>query len=190
MSAIHLRTERDNPPGWRQNENSRGEGFILLNNGHIIVLKEKDPGLFIEFGPLNSVAEGLLPELIVQNEDRFPVSVSNGDLDYYPLKIWQMSDTATAMMKDFSELTVSPEGRVYILSQESNIVGLLEGRLKVDEEKATMRKYYKIPSSIDYPEGMSFNRDSVLYIGSDQKNLNSNNIYPVSYTHLTLPTKA
>ena len=56
-ARITLRVRPDDPAfatlaeAWAAHPNSRGEGIVLLDRGHLLILKEKDPRRLIEFGP-------------------------------------------------------------------------------------------------------------------------------------------
>ena len=46
---------------WSDPKGSRGEGMVLLPDGHLLIAKEKKPAALIEFGPPNSRSLGVGP---------------------------------------------------------------------------------------------------------------------------------
>ncbi len=44
---------------WHEKPNERGEGLVLLDGGHVLVAKQKNPACLIEFGPRRDTALGV-----------------------------------------------------------------------------------------------------------------------------------
>ncbi|MBA2482881.1 MAG: hypothetical protein H0V39_00335, partial [Nitrosomonas sp.] len=49
--TLDVSSIRSNGLNWEERPNSRGEGMILMKKGHVLILKEKNPAMLIEFGP-------------------------------------------------------------------------------------------------------------------------------------------
>jgi uncharacterized protein YjiK len=142
-------------------ENSRGEGFVLLKNGHILLLKEKAPALIVEMGPKGEKADGFKTGMAVGLDDAFPLPKDG--VGFVSLKEWEISDktgrggkSAKDMAEDGSELAVAPDGRLYLLSDQSRTISCVERTLRVDEAKFTFETTWKLPSRIEKPEGLTF----------------------------------
>lgn len=176
LNRINLHYDENRPPGWNQNINSRGEGMILMRNGHLFVLKEKNPPLLIEYGPRGDSPEGLTPELVVSSSNSFPLPAVF-DVTFYPLQSWEFSERALRNFTDFSDMAVGPDNRIYLLSEESRTIGKIEGRLRPSESKIDIRKVYHLPRKIKSAEGLVIGPDLVPYVGSDLKNYNKPNLY-------------
>ncbi|MGE0174357.1 MAG: SdiA-regulated domain-containing protein [Oligoflexales bacterium] len=176
VKTIEFATVNGMPKTWNKSENSKGEGILILNNGHIFVLKEKDVPLLIEYGPEGDSAQGLDADLAPYIVQGNPFSNKKKET-YVPLHEWEFNDQALSNMKDFSEITRDPEGRVYILSQESQLVGKIEGKLRTDEGKVDIRKFYKLPKSIPNPEGLSVLGGFNLVVSSDIPSDNKDNVF-------------
>ena len=92
--------------------NSRGEGLVLLKNGHVLLLKEKDPQLIVEMGPAGDRPGGYAPGGAVGHESTFPLPAVG--VAFVTLKEWGISDTtkgkapksAQDLAGDASELAV------------------------------------------------------------------------------------
>ena len=63
-------------PG-RTEPNSRGEGMILMKNGHVLVLKEKQPSMLIEFGPKGDLPMGYGPDTFLAHGEAFALPPQN-----------------------------------------------------------------------------------------------------------------
>ena len=58
---------------WVDAESSQGEGAAFMQNGHLLIAKEKDPAAFVEFGPEGRRAIGVRPGIRAQG--RRPLAV-------------------------------------------------------------------------------------------------------------------
>ncbi len=173
--VIDLKYKRNDPEGWRDEPNSRGEGMLLLKNGHILVLKEKLPSLIVEFGPKEQLPEGMSKDLLVSNTSDFPIAATK-KINFYPLKIWEFNDDALSIMKDFSEITVGPNHKVYVLSQESKKFARIEATLRVDENRVALRTVFDLPNSIKKPEALAIAPNFLPIVVSDEASIKKNNI--------------
>jgi hypothetical protein len=60
VTRISLEIPADHPlyESWFDSEGSQGEGAAFMQNGHLLIAKEKDPAAFIEFGPAGDEPSG------------------------------------------------------------------------------------------------------------------------------------
>jgi len=72
---------------WSDPEGSRGEGVVLLPEGHLLVAKEKKPAALIEFGPAGSHSRGLVRGGAPANGERWPIK--KGHHRFVALAIWR-----------------------------------------------------------------------------------------------------
>jgi uncharacterized protein YjiK len=143
------------------------------------VLKEKDPGMIIEYGPPGSRAEGMTRRMLMTPRAKFPLE-SEPRQNWAPLAAWSFDDQTQAVMKDFSELAVGPDKRIYVLSQESGVIGRLEDGLSTDQQTVGMTEFYKIPSHIENAEGLIVDSEFMLWIANDSKKTKKPNIFRLS----------
>ncbi len=164
---------------WKERPNSRGEGMILMKNGHILILKEKQPSMLIEFGPNGDSPMGYDSDTFLQDGEAFAIPQSKF---WAALKIWEFSDRLSELAKDASEITLGPDGRVYLLSQESSTLIRLEKTLKADEEKITVDHdaYWKLPAGIEKAEGLAIDDQMRPWIGIDIKQKDKSNLFLLS----------
>lgn len=189
---------------WEQHSNSRGEGMILLRNGHILVLKEKRPAMLIEFGPEGEAPMGYGAESFLREGEVFSFSRPSGRTDepgaspaaaparsvatLRALKAWAFSDRLNELAKDASEIALGPDGRVYLLSQESAVIVRLEKDLKPTEKKVTADgdAYWHLPAGMpgrNKAEGLVLDREMHPWIGIDIKQQDRPNLFRMSPLH-------
>lgn len=164
---------------WQDQANSRGEGMILMKNGHALILKEKQPSMLIEFGPEGDSPMGYGPDTFLQHGEAFAVRRSK---HWIALKTWEFSARLGELARDASEITLGPDGRVYLLSQESSMLIRMEKTLKADEEKITVDHdmYWKLPAGIKKAEGLVIDDQMRPWIGIDIKQKDKSNLFLLS----------
>ncbi len=150
--------------GWAQEENSRGEGLLVLSNGHFLIAKEKEPPMFVEFGPATDRAQGLTLALL---EDA-PALQPRGTL--VPLAVWAVEESIAT---DISDLAVYGEA-VFALSDDSRV--LLEFELPVPDKPLVLRTRVKLPKEVENPEGLVF-IEGCPVVGIDQKKKGEPNLF-------------
>lgn len=137
---------------WKD-ENSRGEGLVLLKNGHVLILKEKDPVLLVEFGPEGDRPSGYRAGAAVSPTDTFPVPAPDRRR-YVPLKVWELGKDSGKRAEDASEICVGPDGLLYVLSDKSRTVSVVESELAPSEERFKFDVSWDLPKGIEKPEGL------------------------------------
>ena len=158
---------------WDKDPNSRGEGLILLDNGHMLVLKEKNPVLLIEFGPKGEAAGGFKPGDGVDGKESFPFNRKNGE--FVPLKHWDLGTNSQSQLSDASDLSVGPDGKLYVLSDHARRIVAIENVLKPTEDKFKVKTAWTLPKKVEKAEGLAFTPAFepivVSDIGSKDRNL-------------------
>jgi hypothetical protein len=189
---------------WKAHSNSRGEGMILMKNGHVLVLKEKEPPMLVEFGPEGDVPMGYGPATFLQEGDSFdglsPINPKEADQPNQPdhratpkrlvaLKTWKFSARLSDLAKDVSEITLGPDGGVYVLSQEGSVVIRLEKTLKPDENKVGVDHgaYWKLPAGLEKAEGLVIDNHMRPWIGIDIKQTHKPNLFRLSPIEAAAP---
>ena len=158
---------------WDKDTNSRGEGLILLDNGHMLLLKEKNPVLLIEFGPKGEAAGGFKPGDAVAGKESFPFNKNTNE--FIPLKHWDLGANSQSQLSDASDLAVGPDGKLYILSDHSGRIVAIENVLKPSEDKFKVKAAWILPKKVEKAEGLGFTPAFepivVSDIGGKDKNL-------------------
>ena len=137
---------------WSRDPNSRGEGMVLLSNGHVLVVKEKDPVAILELAPVGTAAEGYSADLALG--DRAFTLPRGSTSTLVPVHHWLLKDSQTKLASDVSELAVDVDGRLLLLSDQDRSVLRVERGLRPDEDKADLKSVFRLPGAVDKPEGL------------------------------------
>lgn len=172
VQRITLDYDKEVPEGWKDEENSRGEGMVLLRNGHILIAKEKKPALLVEFGPKGDKALGVSAQTFLPPGQAFALR-SGSSTRYTALKTWPLSSKAAEKIGDMSELAVDGRGNLYALGQENR--GLFRLAIRSDcskdnstkDERVCVIAEWSLPEKIIYPEGLVFWNGTLPLIASD-----------------------
>jgi uncharacterized protein YjiK len=164
---------------WRKRDpNSWLEGFVLLPNGHILAVKEKNPPLLIDFGPKGSKSEGYRmdknahgagPTGFWKNLDlRIQDHQGKVPIVYDALEYWEASKSLPNDF-DLSDLTVADDGQLVALSDAGQSILALEHVIKPQESKFGIKTIWKLPKEIEKPEGLVTQDKSAFFVLCDQK---------------------
>lgn len=184
---------------WKEQPNSRGEGMLLMKKGHVLVLKEKKPSMLIEFGPEGAQPMGYGPDAFLAADEEFAALGENSGSPVYrasqvaparelpprrlvALKAWEFSDRLHELATDASEIALGPDGRVYLLSQESAMLIRLEKTLKPGERKVGMEHgaFWRLPRGMDKAEGLVIDNGMHPWVGIDIKQTSRPNLFRLS----------
>lgn len=150
---------------WDAEPNSRGEGLLLLRDGHVLLLKEKKPALLIEFGPPGATPRGYDPNRFLGPGEGFRLPPGN----LVALKSWAFAKGLKALAKDASELALGPDGRLYLLSQDSGTLVRLEASLAPEENKVRETAHWRLPRELDKAEGLVLDDTLHPWVAIDSK---------------------
>lgn len=164
---------------WDDDANSKGEGLLPLKNGHMLVVKEKTPLSIIEFGPVGQAASGYEKELAIEGKGLFPLDKLKG-AGLTAVASWQFSPELDTFLEDSSGINVDPEGTLYLLGDQRNMIVEIGTRLKPSKEKLKAKHLYSIPSVIKQPEGMVINEKRMPIIAIDSKKTDKPNLFLLS----------
>lgn len=151
--VISLTVPSESPlyQSWNRDENSRGEGMLLLSNGHIIVAKEKGPSAIMEFAPKGESAAGYTPALALKGAFKYPSGTAS---EFVVVKSWELKATVARLIGDISDLTIDADGSILLLSDQSRAIARIERELGVDEDKIDLKAIWDLPREVDKPEGL------------------------------------
>jgi uncharacterized protein YjiK len=155
LHVLHLTVEDD--PGeqeaWDADENALGEGLLLLDNGHLFVVKEEKPRQLLEFGLPGEQAEGLHHNLLISDTGRFPTP-EEATATLHMLSAWDLGGEALERVGDLSDVTVGPDGRVYLLSDESRCIARLQPTVPPESGTVAVDRIWGLPERLHQPEGL------------------------------------
>jgi hypothetical protein len=155
---------------WAHPDGSRGEGVVLLDSGHMLVAKEKKPAALIEFGPTGARSRGVAARLPAA-QAKWPARP--GRHRYVALAIWEPDAALRKICKDFSDLDVGPDGRLYVLSDKSSSIARLS-QLPRGGGPVTAEAWWKVGGLKGKPEGLAFTQDGRAVVALDKKKARRN----------------
>lgn len=149
---LSIPEDHDLYSSWDRDENSRGEGMLLLKNGHILIAKEKGPPCIMEFATKRSRAAGYQPDLALGDRE---FEVPRGDeTELVPVAYWELKSDAARVIGDISDLALDAEGRILVLTDQGRAIVRVERELTPDENKIDAKEVYELPRAVDKPEGL------------------------------------
>jgi hypothetical protein len=176
---------------WEQDPGSRVEGFIILPNGHILAVKEKNPPLLIEFAPQGEKAAGVKVDgsLMNPSSDARQSELNSGinwpgrpdnKFVYHAKKIWSPASDYPADL-DISELAYTDRGELALLSDRLQTIFVIGSELSLTERTFKIKEKLVLPSTAEKPEGLLFMPGSKVLIASDLQELKPN-LFWISWT--------
>jgi SdiA-regulated len=149
-------TVEDDPAeleAWEADHNALGEGVLLLRNGHLFVVKEDKPRQLLEFGLPGARAEGLREDLPIAHASEFPTPPESR-VTFRLLTAWDLGGEAAERIGDLSDVTVGPDGRIYVLSDQSRCIARLQAALDPEDGLIEVDRIWGLPDRLHQPEGL------------------------------------
>jgi hypothetical protein len=100
--------------------NSRGEGLLLLRDGHILVAKQRDSTWLIEFGPAGEPPSGFGSASALRAGEPFALGAATTEM--VPLATWRVDQ---ADFRSINDLAVDAGGRLWLISSRSRRLATL-----------------------------------------------------------------
>jgi uncharacterized protein YjiK len=151
--GLTVEDDPDEERAWEADENALGEGLLLLRNGHLFVVKEEKPRQLLEFGLPGEQAEGLHRDLLIADSGRFPTP-GEPTVIFHMLSSWDLGGEALERVGDLSDVAVGPDGRVYLLSDESRCIARLQDRVPPQSGTVAVDRIWHLPDRLHQPEGL------------------------------------
>jgi uncharacterized protein YjiK len=175
LHVLHLTVEDDPAErrAWEADENALGEGLLLLRNGHLFVVKEEKPRQLLEFGPGGEQAQGLHRDLLIVDTGRFPTPDEQA-VSFSMLSSWDLGGEALERVGDLSDVTIGPDGRVYLLSDESRCVARLQERVPPESGTVAVDRIWGLPERLHQPEGLVITAAWDVLVATDHEERRDN----------------
>jgi hypothetical protein len=173
VASIDLRVEGGSEfaRSWSNPEGSGGEGMVLLRTGHLLIAKEKNPAAFIEFGPRGSRSRGLVRGDGLAGGARWPVA--DGRQGFVARAVWLPDKRLTKACADFSDLEIGPDGRLYLLSDQSATIARIDD-LVPGGGTATLTAAWRLDDAGGKPEGLAFTASGHAIVALDKRKARRN----------------
>jgi SdiA-regulated len=151
---------------WEADHNALGEGLLLLRNGNLFVVKEDKPRQLLEFGPPGARAEGLRDDLPIAHASEFPTP-RESRVTFRLLSAWDLGGAAMDRIGDLSDVTVGPDGRIYLLSDQSRCIARLQASLDPRDRLVEVDRIWGLPDRLVQPEGLVITADREVLVATD-----------------------
>lgn len=139
---------------------------MLLRNGHLFVVKEDKPRQLLEFGLPGARAEGLRADLPIADTGEFPTPLESRAV-FHLLSAWDLGGAAMERIGDLSDVTVGPDGRIYVLSDESRCIARLQATLDPQDRLIEVDRIWGLPERLHQPEGLVITGDWQVLVAVD-----------------------
>ncbi|WP_157088768.1 hypothetical protein [Bradyrhizobium jicamae] len=156
---------------WSDPKGSRGEGVVFLPSGNLLVVKEKKPAAFIEFGPPHSRSRGLVRGGALAEGRSWPVR--KGHHRFVALAVWLPDKKLAKTCADFSDLEIGPDGCVYLLSDKSSTIVRLDD-LPAGGGTAALLDCWRLGDLEGKPEGLAFTAQGRAIVALDTRKARRN----------------
>jgi hypothetical protein len=139
--TVQLRVTNDIPrlaAEWNdaENENSRGEGVLLLRDGHVLVAKQRESTWLIEFGAPGESAKGFTTLSPLRPSEAFALTSTTTEM--HALTAWLVDQPE---LQSLNDLATDDDGRLYIVSSTSRRLGRLDQDLDPSGGRARPTAY-------------------------------------------------
>jgi hypothetical protein len=145
--------------------------MVLLRGGHLLVAKEKKPSALIEFGPPNSQSRGFARGGGLGDGERWPIK--KGRHRFVALATWLPDKPLAKTCADFSDLEIAPDGRLYLLSDQSSTIARLDD-LPAGGGAASHLSAWSLGDLDGKPEGLAFTPQGHAIVGLDTRKARRN----------------
>jgi hypothetical protein len=156
---------------WADPRSSHGEGAVFLPQGHLLIAKEKDPSVLIEFGPPGDDPIGFSRGGALPAGEAW--AIEDGDHRFEPLAVWAPDKGLAKACEDFSDLEVGPDGHLYVLSDKSASIARLAD-LPSTGGTVSATATWRFDDQGGKPEGIAFTPNGRAIIGLDTRKARHN----------------
>jgi hypothetical protein len=156
---------------WADPRSSHGEGAVFLPGGHLLIAKEKDPPVLLEFGPPGDDPIGFSRGGGLAPGDSW--AIEPGEHRYVRLAAWSPDKVLAKACSDFSDLEIGPDGHLYLLSDQSASIARLAD-LPADGGTVSAIATWRLGDLAGKPEGLAFTPNGRAIVGLDTRKARQN----------------
>jgi len=159
-------------------DNSGIEGLLLLNKGHLIGLKEKKPLRLFEFAPTKEGFEGFRPGSPIGEKQ--PFVVQKKAQKYRTTGVMRLAEEDEAFLKDASEISLGPDGTIYLLSDKKKRILSLGQIMDREASHIKIQESWSLPKPVKQPEGLVIDTEGHAIVAIDTKKPKQLNLFRMS----------
>ena len=156
---------------WSDHRSSHGEGAVLLARGHLLIAKEKDPSVLLEFGPPGEAPIGFSRGGGLPPGEAW--AIGPGDHRYVPLAAWSPDTALAKACADFSDLEIGPDGHLYLLSDKTSSIARLSDLVPAGGTVSAAATW-RLGDQGGKPEGLAFTPNGRAIVGLDTRKARHN----------------
>ncbi|MCW1957789.1 MAG: hypothetical protein KIH64_004430 [Mycobacterium sp.] len=145
---------------WLGDRSSRGESLLLAERGHLLVVKEKNPAVILEFGPPGDQPVGWRRGAVT-------VPPAPADTTLTELATWTLSKELRKQLPDISDATLGPDGCLYLLSDQGSAIARLPDQLEPAGGEIGAEAVWRIGGRPENAEGLVILADGTALVGVD-----------------------
>ena len=178
LHTIRLIVDPEDPDfgaKWHDDDNARGEGMVLLRDGHLLIAKQRKPIRLIEFGPPGADPLGVSPDTLLPADASYDVASRDGDVELAVLASWRLADGEDEdAFESINDLACDADGRLFLLSSRTRRIACIEETLRADEEHARFAQVWELPDGTpgdedNRPEALVLPFEGAALVGIDTK---------------------
>jgi hypothetical protein len=149
------------------------EALILLQDGHVLVAKEKNPAAIIEFAPSSNARPNADRNRWLQPEAAWQLPQAD---QMVAIATWFLDTTPSSTLLDISDAAIGPHQELYLLSDRSATIAQV--RLEQVDSKTHVGNASTIRSwglaDRNNPEGLAFLPDGTALVAYDRQHPRDN----------------
>jgi uncharacterized protein YjiK len=178
--TIHLDVEGSDDAHARRlldHPNAGREGMLLLNGGHLLVAKQRDPIVVIEFGRRNESPKGLSGDAYLPVDRSFEPS-DGSRTTLHALASWQLDAEAEATVESANDLALNDRARLHAVSSKSRSIYEL-GPASARNGRLSIAHLWQLPGGLQAghdrrAEGLAFDDRGRPLVAVDAKDKEEN----------------
>lgn len=169
LGTVHLEVPEGHPlrEAWLGDRSSRGESLLLAENGHLLVVKEKDPATILEFGPAGDAPVGWRRGVA-------GVAPAPADGTLTVLATWTLDMGLRKALPDISDATIGPDGCLYLVSDQGAAIARLPDDLDPAGGEVGAEAVWRIAGRPENAEGLVILADGTALVGIDSRSPREN----------------
>lgn len=157
--------------------NAGPEGVLLLKDGHLLVVKQRDPVAVIEFGLPSGYSKELGSNSYLSRGKAFKHSKGR-HTKLVPLRSWTLSAIDEARVQSANDLAVDRERRLHVISSRSRCIFELAKHTEEDGALAVVNSWM-LPKELKpdkhrKAEGLAFDKDNRPLVAIDAHDRDEN----------------